>query len=207
MIFNFKRTVSRYACYAFFTLSTTNAFSEDRRCADFALDERASDVKAACDNFAEELLPQEIPAGVLNCDNYANETRDKCTVFINAGKAFMARPDVAAEYEKYTKRARLIAVIISAFNHKMQVIDYYLNHGKYPNSNSQAGIKEAIHDKDVAGIDIGDNGVITISTSPELAIDGAIILTPTPQSNNSIEFDCASRNIDKILLPKQCQAR
>ena len=188
-----------------FSLLTTDAFAEDGRCAEFARDERARLVKIACDSFAEELLPREIPKGKLDCDSYVDKARDKCMVFVNAGKEFMARPDVAAEYEKYIKRARLSGVMVSAFDHKMRVQEYFLDNKKYPNSNIQAGINKDYSDKDVTGISIGRNGVITVFVSAALANSGKIIFIPQLQSDESISFKCLSQNIEISLLPKACR--
>nr|WP_101084743.1 pilin [Neisseria meningitidis] len=65
-------------------------------------------------------------------------------------------------YQDYTARAQVSEAILLAEGQKSAVTEYYLNHGKWPGDNSDAGVASAsdIKGKYVQSVEVA-NGVIT----------------------------------------------
>ncbi|HEZ5827903.1 TPA: pilin [Neisseria meningitidis] len=65
-------------------------------------------------------------------------------------------------YQDYTARAQVSEAILLAEGQKSAVTEYYLNHGKWPGNNSDAGVASAsdIKGKYVEKVEVA-NGVIT----------------------------------------------
>ncbi|HHS0967054.1 TPA: pilin, partial [Neisseria meningitidis] len=66
-------------------------------------------------------------------------------------------------YQDYTARAQVSEAILLAEGQKSAVTEYYLNHGKWPDGNSSAGVASVSTDikgKYVAGVKV-EKGVIT----------------------------------------------
>ena len=66
-------------------------------------------------------------------------------------------------YQDYTARAQVSEAILLMEGQKSAVVEYYADKGKWPASNTDAGIatNTSIQGKYVAQVDVGGNGVIT----------------------------------------------
>ena len=66
-------------------------------------------------------------------------------------------------YQDYTARAQVSEAILLMEGQKSAVVEYYADKGKWPESNTEAGIAAAadITGKYVAEVKVGGNGVIT----------------------------------------------
>ena len=66
-------------------------------------------------------------------------------------------------YQDYTARAQVSEAITLMEGQKSAVVEYYADKGKWPTSNTEAGIatNTSIQGKYVAQVDVGANGVIT----------------------------------------------
>ncbi|ENW1101535.1 pilin, partial [Neisseria gonorrhoeae] len=65
-------------------------------------------------------------------------------------------------YQDYTARAQVSEAILLAEGQKSAVTEYYLNHGKWPENNTSAGVASAseIKGKYVQKVEV-NNGVVT----------------------------------------------
>ncbi|EPT3706194.1 pilin, partial [Neisseria gonorrhoeae] len=70
-------------------------------------------------------------------------------------------------YQDYTARAQVSEAILLAEGQKSAVTEYYLNHGKWPANNGDAGVASAskIIGKYVQKVEV-NNGVVTAQMNP-----------------------------------------
>ncbi|EMS4012351.1 pilin, partial [Neisseria gonorrhoeae] len=70
-------------------------------------------------------------------------------------------------YQDYTARAQVSEAILLAEGQKSAVTEYYLNHGKWPKDNGDAGVasSSSIKGKYVQKVEV-NNGVVTAEMKP-----------------------------------------
>ncbi|EMT2620796.1 pilin, partial [Neisseria gonorrhoeae] len=71
-------------------------------------------------------------------------------------------------YQDYTARAQVSEAILLAEGQKSAVTEYYLNHGKWPENNTSAGVASSASDikgKYVQKVEV-NNGVVTAQMNP-----------------------------------------
>ncbi|HFB8582397.1 TPA: pilin, partial [Neisseria gonorrhoeae] len=70
-------------------------------------------------------------------------------------------------YQDYTARAQVSEAILLAEGQKSAVTEYYLNHGKWPENNGDAGVasSDKIKGKYVEKVEVA-NGVVTAQMNP-----------------------------------------
>jgi prepilin-type N-terminal cleavage/methylation domain-containing protein len=110
-------------------------------------------------------------------------------------------------YQDYTKRAHVSEGFGLASAAKTGVSEYYASEGIFPVNNDLAGVatNASISGNAVNSIDIGANGVITITYNTKVdAVDGStVVLTPTDQGG-SMTWGC-SGNVPTKLRPANCR--
>ena len=88
-------------------------------------------------------------------------------------------------YQDYTARAQVSEAITLMEGQKSAVVEYYADKGKWPTTNTEAGIAKntSIQGKYVAQVDVGSDGVITATMKDKdvnKEIQGQTVsLTPT----------------------------
>nr|WP_314511054.1 pilin [uncultured Neisseria sp.] len=128
-------------------------------------------------------------------------------------------------YQDYTARAQVSEAISLMEGQKSAVVEYYADKGKWPTSNTEAGIAAAadIKGKYVAQVEVGGYGVITakmknadvnneikektVSLTPHVTTAGA---TPgaAATANGSFTWTCApgtTNGVDPKFLPSSCR--
>ena len=121
-------------------------------------------------------------------------------------------------YQDYTARAQVSEAISLMEGQKSAVVEYYADKGKWPTSNTEAGIatNTSIQGKYVAQVDVGANGVITAkmkAADVNNEIKGKTVsLTPHATTNNgSFTWTCApgktegAQGVDTKFLPSSCR--
>lgn len=135
-------------------------------------------------------------------------------------------------YQDYTARAQVSEAILLMEGQKSAVVEYYADKGKWPASNTEAGIAAAadITGKYVEKVEVGGDGVITAkmkSNNVNKEIAGKTVsLTPhattatasaTPgttasaNANGSFTWTCApgktegAKGVDTKFLPSSCR--
>ncbi|HGH6710132.1 TPA: pilin [Neisseria meningitidis] len=131
-------------------------------------------------------------------------------------------------YQDYTARAQVSEAILLAEGQKSAVTEYYLNHGKWPGGNSDAGVASSstIKGKYVAGVKV-EKGVITATMASsnvnneikgkKLSLwakrqDGSVKwfcgqpVTRTAPTDDGVKADTAANGkIDTKHLPSTCR--
>ncbi len=128
-------------------------------------------------------------------------------------------------YQDYTARAQVSEAISLMEGQKSAVVEYYADKGKWPTSNTEAGIAAAadIKGKYVEQVEVGGDGVITakmkkadvnneikektVSLTPHVTTAGA---TPgaAATANGSFTWTCApgtTNGVDPKFLPSSCR--
>ncbi|HID8711422.1 TPA: pilin [Neisseria meningitidis] len=97
-------------------------------------------------------------------------------------------------YQDYTARAQVSEAILLAEGQKSAVTEYYLNHGKWPGGNSDAGVASStdIKGKYVQSVTVA-NGVITAtmaSSNVNNEIKGKKLSLWAKRQNGSVKWFC-----------------
>ncbi|HGP7162658.1 TPA: pilin [Neisseria meningitidis] len=97
-------------------------------------------------------------------------------------------------YQDYTARAQVSEAILLAEGQKSAVTEYYLNHGKWPDGNSDAGVASStdIKGKYVAGVKV-EKGVITAemkSSGVNNEIKGKKLSLWAKRQDGSVKWFC-----------------
>ncbi|HEZ6751767.1 TPA: pilin [Neisseria meningitidis] len=97
-------------------------------------------------------------------------------------------------YQDYTARAQVSEAILLAEGQKSAVTEYYLNHGKWPGNNSDAGVASAsdIKGKYVEKVEVA-NGVITatmLSSGVNNEIKGKKLSLWAKRQAGSVKWFC-----------------
>jgi ankyrin repeat protein len=88
---------------------------------------------------------------------------------------------------------------------KMQVVEYYMTQGEFPDSNAELGLPSSqyIRSRSVKNIEVSTGGKITIAYNSVLKDGSSIVLTPTiplGPSAQSIEWVCMTETIKQAVL-------
>ncbi|MBH2373082.1 pilin [Neisseria meningitidis] len=98
-------------------------------------------------------------------------------------------------YQDYTARAQVSEAILLAEGQKSAVTEYYLNHGKWPGGNSDAGVASSASDikgKYVQSVEV-KNGVVTatmLSTGVNKEIQGKKLSLWAKRQDGSVKWFC-----------------
>ncbi|CWQ66056.1 pilin [Neisseria meningitidis] len=97
-------------------------------------------------------------------------------------------------YQDYTARAQVSEAILLAEGQKSAVTEYYLNHGKWPDGNSDAGVATSseIKGKYVEKVEVA-NGVVTAemkSSGVNNEIKGKKLSLWAKRQNGSVKWFC-----------------
>ncbi|EPT3319290.1 pilin, partial [Neisseria gonorrhoeae] len=97
-------------------------------------------------------------------------------------------------YQDYTARAQVSEAILLAEGQKSAVTEYYLNHGKWPEDNGNAGVasSSSIKGKYVKSVTVA-NGVVTAkmaSTGVNKEIQGKRLSLWAKREDGSVKWFC-----------------
>ncbi|ENS9291216.1 prepilin-type N-terminal cleavage/methylation domain-containing protein, partial [Neisseria gonorrhoeae] len=97
-------------------------------------------------------------------------------------------------YQDYTARAQVSEAILLAEGQKSAVTEYYLNHGKWPEDNTSAGVASAseIKGKYVQKVEV-NNGVVTAEMKPSgvnKEIQGKKLSLWAKRQDGSVKWFC-----------------
>ncbi|WP_462176377.1 pilin [Pseudoalteromonas gelatinilytica] len=108
-------------------------------------------------------------------------------------------------YQDYTKRAHVSEGMSLAAGAKAAVTETYSSTGKFPTSNSGAGIEAAskIIGNAVTSVTVGTGGKITVVFDGTKVGSGNLTLTPKDE-NGSINWTC-SGSLPAKLRPANCR--
>ena len=111
-------------------------------------------------------------------------------------------------YQDYIVRAQTQAALLGAQTAERAVLSYAMAHNaRLPSDNFEASVSETDprYGKNVASIDVGSEGILTITIAGNRALAGKhLILTPVIR-NNRLGWNCSSDDLPKKYLPKSCR--
>lgn len=112
-------------------------------------------------------------------------------------------------YQDYTKRARVTEGLSLASAAKTSVTEYYASNNIFPTTNASAGLATTIQGTSVSNVQVGNNGVITVTYSSLVdATANTITLTPTAGSG-AVTWKCATpggtTGVPTNWLPSNCR--
>ncbi len=115
-------------------------------------------------------------------------------------------------YQDYTIRAKVSEAITTAAAAKTSVSEFRITNAKMPSSAASAGISTTINGTYVRSVNVGANGVITVtmnSTVDSPVQTKTLILVPTMGGNASVKWTCnPSGNVGTIpakYVPANCR--
>ena len=112
-------------------------------------------------------------------------------------------------YQDYTKRARVTEGFNLAASLKTGVADFFASNAIFPTTNASVGVAAGtVTGASVSDVQIGANGVISITYAPNVAATGSnvIALVPTTAAAG-ITWDCktAATTLPAALRPANCR--
>ena len=112
-------------------------------------------------------------------------------------------------YQDYTIRAQVSEGLNLAGGAKAAITEFTMDTGDFPDTNADAGVSAAneIVGKYVSAVTVGTDGLITVAFGAgahDLIVGDSITLTPETNAG-SVEWECASSNIDNKHLPQACR--
>lgn len=111
-------------------------------------------------------------------------------------------------YQDYTKRARVSEGLSLAGGAKAAVTEYHSNFNDWPADNAKAGLASstAITGNAVKSVQVGAQGIITVTFNNTVKDNATLILTPTvDQAAGSYEWDCTKGDLDTKYRPAECR--
>lgn len=111
-------------------------------------------------------------------------------------------------YQDYTVRAKVSEGLNLASAAKLGVAETFQSSGDFPASNSAAGVADStsITGNYVTSVEVGDDGVITITYNFSPIEDGTIELAPTgTETGGSITWTCTGGDVADKYRPSNCR--
>lgn len=111
-------------------------------------------------------------------------------------------------YQDYTLRTKVSEGLSVASGAKTAVSETYISTGSWPTSNGEAGVASSVSitGNNVQNVAVSGSGVITITyTDGSSPIDGQTISLTPSDAGGSVEWTCASANLDDRYLPANCR--
>jgi len=112
-------------------------------------------------------------------------------------------------YQDYTIRAQVSEGMNLASGAKTSVAEFWTNRGRFPESNTSAGLAAAgsITGKYVGSVSVGTGGLITIRYSNDAnnAIKGDTLYLSPFTTGGSVRWRCKQGTIEKKYLPSDCR--
>jgi len=110
-------------------------------------------------------------------------------------------------YQDYTKRAHVSEGMSLAAGAKSAVTEYFASNGEWPDSNTEAAIASAasISGNAVSGVEVGTDGVITVTFNTKVTSGATLLMTPT-DAGGAVEWDCSTGGtLDVKYRPSSCR--
>jgi type IV pilus assembly protein PilA len=112
-------------------------------------------------------------------------------------------------YQDYQVRAKVSEGMNLSSGAKLAVAEVRSSTGAFPGSAASAGISATITGNNVSKVDVGANGLITVTYSgPPVIAGNQLMLEPT-FTGGSVKWDCtnavAGTTVPSKYLPSQCR--
>ena len=107
-------------------------------------------------------------------------------------------------YQNYTKRSHVSEGLSLAGGAKAAVTEYYASNGKWPTSNTEAGIATTITGNAVKSVVVTNSGVITVTYNTKAEPNKKIILQGK-DADGAVQWDCKGGDLDDKYRPSNCR--
>jgi type IV pilus assembly protein PilA len=109
-------------------------------------------------------------------------------------------------YQDYVTRSKVSEGLSLASGAKTAVTETVMSSGAFPADNTDAGIAQpqSISGNSVDQVDVGANGVITITYSAANISGQTVIMTPTTQAGG-VTWTCAGGTLAAEFRPSSCR--
>ncbi len=114
-------------------------------------------------------------------------------------------------YGDFSIRAKVSEGIYLSSTAKASVSEYRAANGRYPVDNAEAGLPDVLESSYVESVEVGDEGVITITyRNIDDAVNGSqLALTPTWGANmGALTWSCkptAANGVNERYIPQKCR--
>ena len=107
-------------------------------------------------------------------------------------------------YQNYTKRSHVSEGLSLAGGAKAAVTEYYASNGKWPTSNTEAGISSTITGNAVTSVVVTNSGVITVTYNTKAEATKKIILQGADR-DGAVQWNCTGGDLDDKYRPSNCR--
>jgi type IV pilus assembly protein PilA len=111
-------------------------------------------------------------------------------------------------YQDYTIRAKVTEGLSLASAGKTAVSEFFASNGSLPSTNASAGLSQpqSISGNDVGSVEVGDEGVITVTFSSATAdIDGSTLLLTPDTVSGGVTWNCTGGDLAAKYRPSSCR--
>jgi Zn-dependent protease with chaperone function/Tfp pilus assembly major pilin PilA len=106
-------------------------------------------------------------------------------------------------YQDYVNRTVLTLAMTDSAPYQTAIAQYGVSHQQWPTTMNQMGLAPFAGDRNVSGIELGPNGVLTVSFANAALHGHELLLTPYV-SNNTIHWSCGG-DVPAKWLPLSCK--
>ena len=107
-------------------------------------------------------------------------------------------------YQDYLNRATVSAGMADSAPYREAVAEYAMSHNQWPNSAAQLGVAPFAGDQNVAGIDVGVDGVVIVQFMKPSLHGKVLELTPSLRGR-TIQWSCGG-DVPEKVWPVSCRA-
>lgn len=181
----------------------TPAQAAEPACQRFAADSRFAAILQACEPFVALLPDRALPAGKVDCSQYADNVRQRCEVFLTAGRALLANPSLAAPYDAYRKKAWITAAQTESLPLQLAVMTFHAEHQRFPDTLAEVAVDQPALQY-AREIRLGAAGAVIVLLPQSIAAGAELQLLPVI-TGESFSFRCTARAIASDWLPASCR--
>lgn len=113
-------------------------------------------------------------------------------------------------YQDYTKRSHVSEGLSLASGAKTSVTEFYSSMGRFPGSNTSAGLatSTSISGNAVSSVAVGAGGLITVTFNDKVTANATLLLSPATVAG-SVKWACkggATNPVDVKFRPSNCRS-
>jgi len=109
-------------------------------------------------------------------------------------------------YQSYLKRAHVAEGIGLTTEPKDKVTEFFGTHGRWPNSNTSAGLPSAasIKGNAVRSVTVSANGLVTVIFNTQVTSAATVLMRPN-NTTGAITWTCTGGTVNSVYRPASCR--